>query len=302
MKLMEYQSRQLLAEFGVSVPEADVADSPEEAAAIQARMGAMVVVKAQVLAGGRGKAGGVRIARTPEEAATVAGRILGLEIAGQKVVRVLVVRAVKSVKEYYLSVLVDRSSKGIEAVFSDKGGITIEEAASGDPGRIKHIALDPFKGPNEADFLAAIDGDVAHRVFEIASSLFRMCVEKGCVLVELNPLSLVEGEKLVALDAKEVAAAAVPEPQPAAEPEPVVQTPAQPEQATEKAARATIGRVQLQDGSIIAGAKFITETCGQKRDDTYKVDSPIRWLLKPTGQALLAAHGAKVVYGEKIKK
>jgi len=204
MKLMEYQSRQLLAEFGVSVPEADVADSPEEAAAIQARMGAMVVVKAQVLAGGRGKAGGVRIARTPEEAATVAGRILGLEIAGQKVVRVLVVRAVKSVKEYYLSVLVDRSSKGIEAVFSDKGGITIEEAASGDPGRIKHIALDPFKGPNEADFLAAIDGDVAHRVFEIASSLFRMCVEKGCVLVELNPLSLVEGEKLVALDAKVV--------------------------------------------------------------------------------------------------
>jgi succinyl-CoA synthetase beta subunit len=204
---MEYQSRQLLAEYGVPVPEAEVADSPEAAAAIQGRLGGMVVVKAQVLAGGRGKAGGVRIARTPEEAATVAGRILGLEIGGQRVHRLLVTRAVKSVKEYYLSVLVDRSAKGVEAVFSDKGGITIEEAAAGHPGRIRHIPLDPFHGPEEAAFLSGIDQSamadgVAHRVFEIAASLYRLCLEKGCVLAELNPLSLVEGGALVALDAK----------------------------------------------------------------------------------------------------
>ncbi len=207
MKLMEYQSRQLLDLYGVPVPEAEVADSPEAASAIQARLGGMVVVKAQVLAGGRGKAGGVRIARTPEEAATVAGRILGLEIGGQKVRKVLVTRAVKSVKEYYLSVLVDRGAKGIEAVFSDKGGITIEEAAAGHPGRIRHIRLDPFRGPDEAAFLAGIDSgelgpQIARSLLEIAASLFRLCVEKDCSLVELNPLSLVEGGKLVALDAK----------------------------------------------------------------------------------------------------
>jgi succinyl-CoA synthetase beta subunit len=176
----------------------------------------MVVVKAQVLAGGRGKAGGVRIARTPEEARTVAGRILGLEIGGQRVGRLLVTRAVKSAKEFYLSVLVDRGSRGIEAVFSDKGGITIEEAAAGHPGRIRHVKLDPFRGPDEGSFLEAIgsgpragpqaegglaDG-VARRVFEIAVSLYRLCVDKDCILAELNPLSLLEGGELLALDAK----------------------------------------------------------------------------------------------------
>jgi succinyl-CoA synthetase beta subunit len=204
---MEYQSRQLLIQYGVPVPEADVADSPEAASAIQARLGGMVVVKAQVLAGGRGKAGGVRIARTPEEAATVAGRILGLEIGGQRVRKVLVTRAVKSVKEYYLSVLVDRNAKGVEAVFSDKGGITIEEAAAGHPGRIRHVGLDPFLGPDGTSFLAGIGADelgpeIAQSLLEITRSLFRLCVEKDCSLIELNPLSLVEGGKLVALDAK----------------------------------------------------------------------------------------------------
>jgi len=204
---MEYQSRQLLIQYGVPVPEAEVADSPEAASAIQARLGGMVVVKAQVLAGGRGKAGGVRIARTPEEAATVAGRILGLEIGGQRVRKVLVTRAVKSVKEYYLSVLVDRNAKGVEAVFSDKGGITIEEAAAGHPGRIRHVGLDPFLGPDGTSFLAGIDSgelgpEIAQSLLEITRSLFRLCVEKDCSLVELNPLSLVEGGKLVALDAK----------------------------------------------------------------------------------------------------
>ena len=217
MKLMEYQSRRLLEEYGIPVPEAEVADTPEAAAAAQAKLGGMVVVKAQVLSGGRGKAGGVRIARTPEDAAAVAGRILALEIGGHTVRRLLVTRAVKSVKEYYLSVLVDRNSKGIEAVFSDKGGITIEEAAAGHPGRIRHIALDPFRGPDEAAFLAgmgagadgqggpgsgALDPEVARGICEIAASLYRLCSEKDCSLVELNPLSLVEGGKLVALDAK----------------------------------------------------------------------------------------------------
>ena len=225
MKLMEYQSRQLLEEYGIPVPEAEVADTPEAASAAQAKLGGMVVVKAQVLSGGRGKAGGVRIARTPEDAAAVAGRILALEIGGHRVQRLLVTRAVKSVKEYYLSVLVDRNSKGIEAVFSDKGGITIEEAAAGHPGRIRHIALDPFRGPDEAAFLAgmgavgegadgqgavgggapgsgALDLKVARGIYEIAASLYRLCSEKDCSLVELNPLSLVEGGRLVALDAK----------------------------------------------------------------------------------------------------
>ncbi len=207
MKLMEYQSRQLLSEFGIPIPEAEVCDTGDEAAAIQSRLGGMVVIKAQVLSGGRGKAGGVRIARTPEEARTVASRILGLEIGGQKVRRLLVSRAVKSVKEYYLSVSVDRNSRGLELVFSDKGGITIEEAAADHPGRIRHLSLDPFGGPEAASFLAGIDAgaigeDIARRVLGIASSLFRLCSERGCVLAEINPLSLEEGGTLVALDAK----------------------------------------------------------------------------------------------------
>jgi hypothetical protein len=126
----------------------------------------------------------------------------------------------------------------------------------------------------------------------------------------MSESSLRKNYKLIALNIKELELTIgdkiaqvleeVPVGTPVAEPEQVVETHTQPEQVVEKATRATLGRVQLEDGSVIAGAKFITVTCGQKREDTYKVDSPIRWLLKPTGQALLAAHAAKVVYGEKI--
>jgi succinyl-CoA synthetase beta subunit len=209
MKLMEYQSRQLLAEYGVSLPEGLVVDTPQAASAAQAQLGGTVAVKAQVLSGGRGKAGGVRIARTPEEAAASAEKILALEIGGQKVRKLLVVRAVKSVRELYLSLLVDRTARGIEAVFSDKGGIAIEDLAAGRSDRIRDIRIDPFRGPEEASFLSRIESDTLDRaaargVFEIASNLFRLLVEKDCLLAELNPLSMLEGGKLVALDAKVV--------------------------------------------------------------------------------------------------
>jgi succinyl-CoA synthetase beta subunit len=207
VKLMEYQSRELLAEVGIPIPEAEVCDSGEEAAAAQARLGGMVVVKAQVLAGGRGKAGGIRIARSPDEARAAAERILGLEIGGQKVRKLLVVRAVKSLKEHYLSVSIDRGSRGLELVFSDKGGITIEEATVAHRDAIRRIPIDPFRGLEEGPFLAGIGADApgegfARRVYDIACSLFRLCAEKGCVLAEINPLSSIEGGGLVALDAK----------------------------------------------------------------------------------------------------
>jgi succinyl-CoA synthetase beta subunit len=209
MKLMEYQSRQLLAEVGVPLPEGLVVDTPQETADAQARLGGTVAIKAQVLAGGRGKAGGVRIARTPEEAASSAEKILRLEIGGQKVRRLLVVRAVRGVRELYLSLLVDRKARGIEAVFSDKGGIAIEDLAAGGSDRIRSLRIDPFRGPEEASFISGIESDTLDRgaargVFGIASALFRLLVEKDCLLAELNPLSMLEDGKLVALDAKVV--------------------------------------------------------------------------------------------------
>lgn len=209
MKLMEYQSRQLLADYGVPVPEAEVADSPEEAAAIQARLGGKVVVKAQVLSGGRGKAGGVKLADTRDEAIAAARAILSLTIGGYRVRRLLVTPAALIVKEFYLSVLVNRNTKGLEAVFSDQGGMDIEEVAHSHPERIQRFSLDPFVGPSEASFLSGIassglEHQVARGVFEVARSLYRLCIEQDCSLVEINPLAIVEGGKLVALDAKVV--------------------------------------------------------------------------------------------------
>ncbi len=206
---MEYQSRQLLADYGVPVPEAEVADSPEEAAAIQARLGGKVVVKAQVLSGGRGKAGGVKLADTRDEAIAAARAILSLTIGGYRVRRLLVTPAALIVKEFYLSVLVNRNTKGLEAVFSDQGGMDIEEVAHSHPERIQRFSLDPFVGPSEASFLSGIassglEHQVARGVFEVARSLYRLCIEQDCSLVEINPLAIVEGGKLVALDAKVV--------------------------------------------------------------------------------------------------
>lgn len=204
---MEYQSRQLLADYGVPVPAAEVADTPEEAAAIQARLGGMVVVKAQVLSGGRGKAGGVKLADTREGVLAAAQSILSLTIGGYRVRRLLVTPAAKILKEYYLSVLVNRNTKALEVVFSDQGGMDIEEVAHGHPEKIYRFAIDPFEGPSEASFLSGIaagglQAEVARGVYGIARSLYRLSVERDCSLVEINPLAIVEGGSLVALDAK----------------------------------------------------------------------------------------------------
>jgi len=147
MKLYEYQARELLSAAGIPVPPGRVAQSPEEAVGAARELGLPVVLKAQVLAGGRGKAGGVKLARTYEEVRERAREILSLSIKGVPVRRLLVVRAVDIRKEYYLGLTVDRSAKKTVVILSASGGVDIEELAAREPQAILTAHIDPQSGP-----------------------------------------------------------------------------------------------------------------------------------------------------------
>ncbi|MEI6180917.1 MAG: ATP-grasp domain-containing protein, partial [Chloroflexales bacterium] len=136
MKLHEYQARDLLAKYGIPVTGGGVATTPAEARAIAEQLGRSVVVKAQVFVGGRGKAGGVKLAATPEEAEQVAGQILGMDIKGLIVEKVLVAEAITYEKEIYLSAILDRATKCVVMIASAEGGVEIEEVAKTNPDAI----------------------------------------------------------------------------------------------------------------------------------------------------------------------
>jgi succinyl-CoA synthetase beta subunit len=209
MKLMEYQSSKLFAEFGIPVPEGEVADDPEAAAAILRRWGAPGVVKAQVLSGGRGKAGGVKIASSPEEAQAAARSILGLTIKGFPVKRLYVTRVAKMSAEHYLCILVNRAKKAVEAVFCESGGMEIEQLAATRPDELRYIPIDPVRGLDGKAFMKAIRSKLigkveAERVNDVAQRLWKLFSEKDCSLAEINPLAVTEGGALVAVDAKVV--------------------------------------------------------------------------------------------------
>ena len=207
MNIHEYQAREILRSYGVPVPPGEVATTPEEAEAIAARYGRRVVVKAQVHAGGRGKAGGVKLADTPAEAREKAAAILGMEIKGLRVNKVLVTPAEEIASESYVGVIVDRASKRPVFMVSREGGVDIEEVAARAPEAIRRLTVDPRYGllPHQAYWLAATlyDQPAQQRACAaILRSLYRALVESGASLAEINPLITTPEGEVKAIDAK----------------------------------------------------------------------------------------------------
>lgn len=207
MDIHEYQAKDLLRRAGVPVQPGEVADTPSGVEAIATRYGTMVVVKAQVHAGGRGKAGGVKLAKTPAEARAHAERILGMSIKGLVVTRVLVAQAADIASESYVGIIVDRVSKRPVVMVSPAGGIDIEEVAATTPHRIRKVAVDPRYGlqPFEAMQLAFFlyrDVHRARAAARILRQLYEAFIDSGASLAEINPLVSTPTGDLVAVDAK----------------------------------------------------------------------------------------------------
>ncbi len=207
MKLHEYQAKTFLREFGIPVPEGEVAATPEEAQKIARRTGCPVMIKAQVLVGGRGKAGGVKMANSPEEAMSLARDIIGMKIKGIEVQRVLVARAVDIQSEFYVSLTVDRSARAVQCIASASGGMEIEEVAVKEPEKIVRFPLDPEAGLVREKHFSALSRafpspDLAAQAWTIVDGMWKLFSAKDCSLVEINPCALVPGGRLVAADAK----------------------------------------------------------------------------------------------------
>ncbi|MCL2541706.1 MAG: succinate--CoA ligase subunit beta, partial [Nocardioidaceae bacterium] len=206
MDLMEYQAKQLFAKHGVATTLGVVVETAEAAKAAAEEMG-FCVVKAQVKAGGRGKAGGVKLAKTPDDAFEAACAILGMEIKGLTVNRVLITPATPPQEEYYFSFLLDRANRQYLCIASVEGGVEIEEVAKTNPDAVKQIAIDPGKGVDEAKAReiateAAFPEAVFEQAVEMIQALYKTFVEEDATLVEVNPLARLEGDKLEALDGK----------------------------------------------------------------------------------------------------
>ena len=207
MNLHEYQARGLLKAAGVPMPDGDVAATPAEAEAIAKRLGGTVVVKAQVHAGGRGKAGGVKLAKDAAEAKGYAEKILGMQIKGLTVYKVLVVPAADIATEAYCGIIMDRESQRPVFMVSPACGIDIEEVAAKTPEKIKKLAVDPRYGllPHEALGLGLFlyqDIAKARAAAAIMQQLYQVFVENDASLAEINPLVTTPDGKVLALDAK----------------------------------------------------------------------------------------------------
>jgi succinyl-CoA synthetase beta subunit len=207
MDLFEYQGKEVLRKFEVPVPEGRVATTPDEAAAAARGLGGKVVVKAQVQVGGRGKAGGIKLADSPEQAREVAGQILGMDIKGHTVERVLVERAGDIRSEYYCSFLVDRTNRNFLGMMSAEGGVDIEEVAATNPDAIARVHIDPLAGfshfhARRLVFGANIDAEARKDAIAILPKLYKAFVGLDASLVEINPLILNGEGRVVALDAK----------------------------------------------------------------------------------------------------
>ena len=207
MDLYEYQAKDLFAAHGVPVLPGDVATNPADAKAIAAKFGQAVVVKAQVKTGGRGKAGGVKLASTPEETEEKATAILGLDIKGHIVHRVLVTPASDIAEEYYFSFLLDRANRTFLAMASVEGGMDIEEVAATKPEALAKIAIDAIKGVDVAKATEIADAanfpaEVKDQVVDTIVKLWETFVSEDATLVEVNPLVRDPQGKIVALDGK----------------------------------------------------------------------------------------------------
>ena len=207
MNIHEYQAKDILRGYGVPIPPGDVATTADEAEQIARRIGRTVVVKAQVHAGGRGKAGGVKLAKTPEEAREVAGRILGMQIKGLTVQKVLVTDAADIASEAYVGVILDRASKKPVFMVSPAGGIDIEEVAAKTPDKIMRLPIDtrygllPFQAM-ELGFFLYPDAAKARAAAKIMKQLYDAFMATGASLAEINPLVVTPAGEVLALDAK----------------------------------------------------------------------------------------------------
>jgi succinyl-CoA synthetase beta subunit len=207
LDLYEYQGKELLRQYSIETLEGIVAASPEEARAAAEKLGGPVAVKAQVLTGGRGKAGGIKVVEEPEDVEEVARQILGMEIRGHKVRRVLVEAGAEIESEMYLSIMVDRAAKKSLILFSTEGGVDIEEVAERDPHAIVRIYIDPLLGllpyeVRELTFAAGLEGDIAKGVGKTVNNLYEAFVGGDASLVEINPLVFTKDGRVLALDAK----------------------------------------------------------------------------------------------------
>ncbi len=208
MKLHEYQARDLLARYGIPVTGGGVATTPAEARSLAEQIGSKVVIKAQVFVGGRGKAGGVKLADTPDEAEKVAGQILGMDIKGLTVEKVLVAEAISYQKEIYVSAILDRGTKRVMMIASSEGGVEIEEVAKTNPNAIIKIPAHPQLGLLEyqarqlAFAIGLTDGKQARQFASIATALYRAFKENDAELAEINPLVIRDDGSLQALDSK----------------------------------------------------------------------------------------------------
>ena len=209
MNIHEYQAKEIFRKYGIPIPPGEVATTPEEAEKIARKFGTTVVVKAQVHAGGRGKAGGVKLAKTPEEAKTIAAQILKLSIKGLPVQKVLVTPAADIASEAYVGIIVDRASKRAVFMASPAGGIDIEEVAAKTPEKLlKHpvdprYGLQPFEAMQLAFFLYS-DMKQVRAAAKILQQLYKAFSENGGSLAEINPLVTTPAGEVVALDAKMV--------------------------------------------------------------------------------------------------
>jgi succinyl-CoA synthetase beta subunit len=205
--LYEYQARDVFAAYGVPVLAGGVATTPEQARDIATDIGGQVVVKAQVKTGGRGKAGGVKLADTPQDAQDRAGDILGMDIKGHTVHRVLIAQASDIAEEYYFSYLLDRANRSFLCIASVEGGVEIEEVAATNPDALARVQIDARVGVDEVlarkiVTAAHFPAEIADQVVAIAVSLWEVFVGEDATLVEVNPLAKAPDGTVLALDGK----------------------------------------------------------------------------------------------------
>ncbi len=207
MDLYEYQGKELLRHYGLETLPGVVAGTPEEARRAAETLGGTVAIKAQVLTGGRGKAGGIKVVSSPGEAEEAAGRILGMDIRGHTVRRVYVEGGAEIDREFYLSITVDRSAKQPLILFSTEGGVDIEEVAETKPEAIVRLHVDPLVGllpyqVREVVFAAGLEGAAAKGVGRTLTHLYEAFKDLDASLVEINPLVVTKDGRVLTLDAK----------------------------------------------------------------------------------------------------
>ena len=207
MKLQEYQSKALFAEHGIRIPRGQVATTPEGVRRFAQDLGRAVAVKAQVLIGGRGKAGGVRLAATPSAAGDAAAAVLGMEIRGLPVRELLVEESVGIEQEIYLGIVLDRTSRQPLMMASGEGGVDIEQVSRDRPEAISKVAIDPLEGLRHGETLTlakriGLRAELRHAFRDMAHALYEVFRAYDGLLVEINPLVVTDEGELLALDAK----------------------------------------------------------------------------------------------------